>query len=40
MTTVVVSLEKEDAMWIVYMVVIVVGLVFGVMSLAGLGAEA
>jgi hypothetical protein len=39
-TTAVVSLEKEDAMWIVYLVVAVVGLVFGVLSLASLEAEA
>jgi len=33
------SLEKEDAMWIVYLVVGVVGLVFCALSLASLEAE-
>ena len=34
------SLEKEDAMWIVYLVVGLVGLIFGMMSLVSLGSEA
>jgi hypothetical protein len=34
------SLEKEDVMWIVYLVVAVVGLVFGVLSLTSLELEA
>ena len=38
-TTPAVSLEKEDAMWIVYLVVGVVGLVFCVLSLASLESE-
>ncbi len=33
-------LEKEDAMWIVYLVVVLVGLVFGVLSLVSLETEA
>jgi hypothetical protein len=39
-TTAVVSLEKEDAMWIVYLIVGIVGLIFGVMTLISLQAEA
>jgi hypothetical protein len=35
-----VRLEKEDAMWIVYLVVALVGLVFGVLSLSSLETEA
>ncbi len=34
------SEEKEDAMWIVYAVVVVVGVVFGVLSLASFEADA
>ncbi len=33
-------LEKEDVMWIVYLVVVLVGLVFGVLSLVSLETEA
>lgn len=39
-TTVAGSLEKEDAMWIVYLVVVLVGLVFGVLCLSSLQQEA
>jgi len=39
-TTVAGSLEKEDAMWIVYLVVVLVGLVFGVLCLTSLQKEA
>jgi len=38
-TTAAVSLEEEDAMWIVYLVVGIVGMVFCVLSLASLEAE-
>jgi hypothetical protein len=34
------SPEKEDAMWIVYLVVGLVGIVFGLLSLLSLDAEA
>ncbi len=34
------SLEKEDAMWIVYLAVVLVGLVFGVLSFVSLEQEA
>ena len=39
-TTVAGSLEKEDVMWIVYLVVVLVGLMFGVLCLASLQNEA
>jgi len=35
-----VLLEKEDDMWIIYLVVGLVGLVFGVLCLTGLETEA
>jgi hypothetical protein len=35
-----VLLEKEDNMWIVYVVVVMVGLVFGILSIASLEREA
>lgn len=40
MTVAVASLEKEETMWIVYLVVFVVGVVFGIFSLASLEVEA